>query len=174
MDCRPPGSSVHEISQARIPEWVATSFSGGSSQPRVWTCVSCIGRQILSTGPPGESYWALERDDKPVLAEREEGFGRKHRRNQSITQKTGNRLAWLESRSILGSNDQRSRETKCSTNWKLWNKTLLKLIDLLLQVCFLRLPGVAEYEAVTREGFKTLLFFPHLLHWAVIFLNLPS
>ena len=47
MDYRPPGSSVHEISQARIPERVATSFSGGSSQPRVWTCVSCIGRQIL-------------------------------------------------------------------------------------------------------------------------------
>ena len=23
MDCRPPGSSVHGISQARIPEWTA-------------------------------------------------------------------------------------------------------------------------------------------------------
>jgi len=27
MDCSPPGSSVHEISQARILEWVAISFS---------------------------------------------------------------------------------------------------------------------------------------------------
>ena len=26
MDCSPPGSSVHEISQTRILEWVATSF----------------------------------------------------------------------------------------------------------------------------------------------------
>ena len=32
--CNPPGSSVHEISQARILEWVAISFSRGSSQPR--------------------------------------------------------------------------------------------------------------------------------------------
>ena len=31
MDCSPPGSSVHWISQARILEWVATSSSRGSS-----------------------------------------------------------------------------------------------------------------------------------------------
>ena len=31
MDCSPPDSSVHEISQARILEWVAVSFSRGSS-----------------------------------------------------------------------------------------------------------------------------------------------
>ena len=30
----PAGSSVHEIFQARILEWVAISFSRGSSQPR--------------------------------------------------------------------------------------------------------------------------------------------
>ena len=29
MDCSPPGSSVHGISQARILEWVAISFSTG-------------------------------------------------------------------------------------------------------------------------------------------------
>ena len=31
MDCGPPGSSVHGIHQARILEWVAISFSRGSS-----------------------------------------------------------------------------------------------------------------------------------------------
>ena len=31
MDCSSPGSSVHGISQVRILEWVAISFSGGSS-----------------------------------------------------------------------------------------------------------------------------------------------
>ena len=31
MDCSPPGSSVHGISQARILKWVAISFSRGSS-----------------------------------------------------------------------------------------------------------------------------------------------
>ena len=47
MDCSPPGSSVHGISQARILEWVAISFSRGSSWPRDWTRISCIGRWIL-------------------------------------------------------------------------------------------------------------------------------
>ena len=41
MDCSPPGSSVHKIFQARILEWVATSFSRASSQPRDRTLVSC-------------------------------------------------------------------------------------------------------------------------------------
>ena len=34
MNCNPPGSSVHGILQARVLEWVAISFSRGSSQPR--------------------------------------------------------------------------------------------------------------------------------------------
>ena len=34
MDGRPPGSSVHEIFQARILEWLAISFSRESSRPR--------------------------------------------------------------------------------------------------------------------------------------------
>ena len=33
MDCSLPGSSVHGILQARILEWVANSFSRGSSPP---------------------------------------------------------------------------------------------------------------------------------------------
>ena len=42
MDCSPPGSSVHGIHQARILEWIAISFSRGSSQPRDRTQVSHI------------------------------------------------------------------------------------------------------------------------------------
>ena len=34
MDCSLPRSSVHGIFQARVLEWVAISFSRGSSQPR--------------------------------------------------------------------------------------------------------------------------------------------
>ena len=44
MDYSPPSSSVHGILQARILEWVAISFSRGSSQPRDQSCISC---QIL-------------------------------------------------------------------------------------------------------------------------------
>ena len=44
------GSSVYEIFQARILEWVAISYSRGSSQPRDGTlvsCIFCIGRRIF-------------------------------------------------------------------------------------------------------------------------------
>ena len=51
MDCNPPGSSVHDISQARILEWVAISFSRGSSQPRDLTCISCIAGRFFTTEP---------------------------------------------------------------------------------------------------------------------------
>ena len=47
MDCSLSGSSVHGIFQARILEWVALSFSRGSSRPRDWICVSCTRKQIL-------------------------------------------------------------------------------------------------------------------------------
>ena len=47
VNCSPAGSSVHGIFQARVLEWVAISFSRGSSHLRDLTHVSCIGRQIL-------------------------------------------------------------------------------------------------------------------------------
>ena len=47
MDCSLLGFSVHGIFQARVLEWVAISFSRGSSQTRDWTQVSCIvGRRF--------------------------------------------------------------------------------------------------------------------------------
>ena len=56
-----PGFSAHGIFQTRVLEWVAISYSRGSSQPRDQThisCVSCIGRQIryhcVTSGLPGK------------------------------------------------------------------------------------------------------------------------
>ena len=46
-DCSPPGSSVHGFLQARILEWVAISFSRGSSHPGEWAYGSCADRQTL-------------------------------------------------------------------------------------------------------------------------------
>ena len=54
----PPGSSVHGISQARMLEWVAISYSGGSFWPRDWIFVSwifCIGRRFFTTSPTWEA-----------------------------------------------------------------------------------------------------------------------
>ena len=56
MDCSLPGSSVPGILQAGILEWVAISFSRGSSRPRDQTCISCTDRQILDPGATREAY----------------------------------------------------------------------------------------------------------------------
>ena len=48
MDCSNPGSSVHEILQARILEWVAIPFSKGSSWPRDQTQISCSEGRFFS------------------------------------------------------------------------------------------------------------------------------
>ena len=65
MDCSLPGSSVHRILQARM-EWVAISFSRGSSQPRNWTCVSCIAGRFFTTWTRREAPYKLNKQNDSV------------------------------------------------------------------------------------------------------------
>ena len=46
-----PGSSLHGILQARVLEWVAISFSRGSSRPRDRTRVSALQANALTSEP---------------------------------------------------------------------------------------------------------------------------
>ena len=48
MDCSPPGSSVHELFQAGILEWVAISFSRASALIRVRFVLWLTGAEIKS------------------------------------------------------------------------------------------------------------------------------
>ncbi|XDA86997.1 hypothetical protein R6Z07M_016694 [Ovis aries] len=79
MDCSPPGSSVHGVLQTRILEWITMSSSRGSSRPRDQTrvfYVSCIGRQALTSEPPGKTSllrsassrsWSLSGSGRQVI-----------------------------------------------------------------------------------------------------------
>ena len=67
-DCNPLDSSDHGILQARILEWVANSFSRGSSWPRDRTCVSCTGRWILY---PWATWEALVEHDLNLQTEQD-------------------------------------------------------------------------------------------------------
>ena len=51
----PPGSSVHGISQARILEWVAISFSRGSSQRGIEPGSSVLQADSLLIDPLGRT-----------------------------------------------------------------------------------------------------------------------
>ena len=66
MDYSLPGSSGHGIFPARTLEWVAISFSRGSSWPRDSTCISCtavvsyisyIASRFFTTELPGKPMW---------------------------------------------------------------------------------------------------------------------
>ena len=59
MNCSLPGSSVHEILQGRILEWVAIPFSRGSSQPRDWTYVSYIAGRFFTTWATREALLGI-------------------------------------------------------------------------------------------------------------------
>ena len=53
MDCILSSSSVDRISRGTILEWVAISFSKGSSWIRDRTCVSYIAGGFFTAEPPG-------------------------------------------------------------------------------------------------------------------------
>ena len=55
VDYRPPGSSIHWISQARMLEWITISFSRGPSQPRDWTRLTYITGRFFTPEPPAKA-----------------------------------------------------------------------------------------------------------------------
>ena len=63
VDCSLPGSSIHGIFQARVLEWVAISFSRGSSQPRGWTWISCIAGRCFTIWARSEASEGYEREN---------------------------------------------------------------------------------------------------------------
>ena len=71
MDCSPPGSSVHGISQARMLEMIAISSSRESSWPRDWTHL-LLGRQILYHWATREAPLKTKFDENVYLVTFEE------------------------------------------------------------------------------------------------------
>ena len=52
--------TVHGIVQARILEWVAISFSRGSSQPRDWNQISCTAGGFFTSWANREALYILK------------------------------------------------------------------------------------------------------------------
>ena len=67
--CSSPGSSVHGIFQVRILDWIAITYSRGSSLPRDQTCISCIScidRQFLYHCASQEAPFESEQRRTPL------------------------------------------------------------------------------------------------------------
>ena len=65
MDCSLSGFSVHGIFQARVLEWIAISFSRGSSRPRNRTWVSHI---------TGRRFYHLSRQGGPLKKKKKKAY----------------------------------------------------------------------------------------------------
>ena len=60
MDCSMPGSSVHGISQAKIPEWMAIFFSPGElPHPGIKLTSPALAGGFFTTEPPGKPHFAV-------------------------------------------------------------------------------------------------------------------
>ena len=69
MDCSPPGSSVHGISQARRLEWVAIWSSRVLPNPGIdlrLKQVSCIAGGVFTAEPLGSPYNLEERHEQKI------------------------------------------------------------------------------------------------------------
>ena len=60
MNCSLPGTSIPGISQARILECVAISFSKGSFWPRGWTWVYCLTGGFFTSWATREALYHLQ------------------------------------------------------------------------------------------------------------------
>ena len=57
MDCSPPGSSVHGISQERILEWISISYYREYSLPRIEPMSPALEGRFFTTESLGKSHW---------------------------------------------------------------------------------------------------------------------
>ena len=57
VDCSPPGSSVHGILQARIPEWVAIPSPGDLPDPGIKPRSPALQADALTSEPSLNSFW---------------------------------------------------------------------------------------------------------------------
>ena len=56
MDYSQPGFSVNGISQARVLEWIAISFSNGSLDTRIEPVSPALAGGFFTTEPPGKPH----------------------------------------------------------------------------------------------------------------------
>jgi len=113
MDCSPPGFSVHGISQARIPEWVAISFSS------YWRQISSKNSDCRTFhGSKKHLTPALEGNGNPLQYSRLENpvdrrawWAAVHGVAQSQTQ-----LKWLSIHACIGEGNGNPLQYSCLAN----------------------------------------------------------
>ena len=74
MACSPPGSSIHGISQARIMEWVAISFSGDFPNPGIEPAFPALQVDSLLLSYQGSHPFTKVSVKKKIVKTRKKSF----------------------------------------------------------------------------------------------------
>ena len=118
VDCSPPSSSIHGILQARILEWVAISFSRGSSRPRDRTQVSQIAGRRFNLCTTREAHEQCRQHNKKYR----HYFPDKRLSSQSYGFSSSHVWIW----------EFNYKEGWASRNWCFWTVLLEKTLESLL------------------------------------------
>ena len=116
MDCSLPSFPIHGVFQARILEWVAISFSRGSSPPRGRTQVSSIAGRCFTLWATREAMTNLDR----ILKSRD------------ITDKGLSSQSYGFSSSHVWMWELDYKKSWVPKNWCFWNVVLEKTLESLL------------------------------------------
>ena len=157
-DCSPPGSSVHEISQAKVLEWVAISFSQGSSQPRDLTQVSCfVGR-----------FWTDLATREADMCRDVCVYGKWMDRNSALLQKVLKKLFQVVTHAHIASlfihNNPLKRYTKRDERAKPCESEVVQSCPTLCNPMDYSRPGSSIHG----------IFKARVLEWVAIFFSRPS
>ena len=77
MDCSPPGSSVHGILQARIPEWAAIPSPGILPDPAIKPRSPALQADSLLSEPPVKT---TENIETKMKRKRDGNYRKEHKR----------------------------------------------------------------------------------------------
>ena len=152
MDCIPTASSVHGISQAWRLEWVAISFSRGSSWPRDWTCISYNAGKFFTTEPPAKP--CLPYITQPAAAA---AAAKSHRSCPTLYDPIDGSLPGSTVPRILQARTLEWVAISFSNAWK-W-KVKVKLLS---PVRLLATPWTAAYKAPPSMGFSRQEYWSEL------------
>ena len=136
MDYSLPGSSVHGIYQARTLEWVAISFSRGSSWPRDQTQVSCIASRRFTIWATSDlDTYSLKSYIFQTLGEEGSHFTDKEKQNPAYTVRMKAQFFWAHLPCLLSLCYHRTKVYAKSTipYYQFWNPTSSESTQLILR-----------------------------------------
>ena len=177
MDCSPPGSAVHGITQAR--HWSGLPFPSlrGSSRPRDQTLLSALAGRFVTTAPRGSPAGLPETEERGPLWQERWTWWREGSRNEQKRCREAVSVRGLGEHRCARQGDRQGAPVQrplCSSSlrrrpgsWTIWTKRPELFFSYFWLLCYISLQGDAV--RCGQLGFQGLLTL-HILKTASDFI----